>query len=323
MTSPKFSHGYGFDPAYGHDLSQLLAIRPPEPPADFAAFWQARFERVRSLDPQPRLTATGERRGGHAVHELTYTSTDGVTLHGWLLLPHDGAVTCGVVIGHGYGGRDRPDDPLEIEGAALLFPCFRGLGRSRVPGLAQNPNFHVLHHIEDRDRYVIGGCVDDLWLAVSALEALVPQVSGHVAYLGISFGGGIGALAAPWDARIRCLALEVPTFGHQALRLTLPCTGSGEAVRIFERRRDFHVMATLAYYDAATSAGFLQVPTLVAAALFDPAVPPPGQFAVHNAVPAPWRRLHVLQAGHFEYPEMHTQRQELEQEVARFVMQEV
>jgi cephalosporin-C deacetylase len=197
-------------------------------------------------------------------------------------------------------------------------PC---LGRSPAPGVPSNPNFHVLHHIDDRDRYVIGGCVDDFWLAVSALEALVPSVAGHVACLGISFSGGIGALAAPWDARIRCLAVEVPTFGHQALRLTLPCTGSGEAVRIYERRRAFHVMDTLAYYDAAVSAGFLKIPTLVAAALFDPSVPPPGQFAIHNAVPHDLRRLHVLQAGHFDYPQRLAQQRELEHAVARFVMQ--
>lgn len=323
MKPLPFTHGYGFDPAYGHDLAQLLAIGPPEASADFAEFWKCRFDRVKGLDPQPCLQPTGELRGRHAVNELTYTSTDGVTLHGWLLLPQDGAVTRGVVIGHGYGGRDQPDDPLDIEGAALLFPCSRGLGRSRVAGLPQNPNFHVLHHIDDRDRYILGGCVDDLWLAVSALEALVPAVAGRIAYLGISFGGGIGALAAPWDDRIRCLALEVPTFGHQALRLTLPCTGSGEAVRIFERRRPFHVLDTLAYYDAAASARFLQIPTLIAAALFDPSVPPPGQFAIHNAVPAPWRRLFVLQAGHFEYPDRSAQQRELEHMVARFVMQAI
>lgn len=322
MTSVSFAHGYPFDPAYGHDLPRLLAVEPPQAPAGFAEFWQRRFERVQPLDPQARATPTGEVRGRHAVHDLTYTSTEGVTLHGWLLLPLDGPVTRGVVIGHGYGGRDRPDDPLPIDGAALLYPCLRGLGRSRGQGLPQNPNFHVLHHIDDRDRYVIGGCVDDLWLAVSALEALVPSVVGHIACLGISFSGGIGALAAPWDSRIRCLGVEVPTFGHQALRLTLPCTGSGEAVRIYERRRAFHVMDTLAYYDAAVSAGFLQIPTLVAAALFDPAVPPPGQFALHNAVPARWRELFVLRAGHFEYPEMQAQQRELAHTVAQFVMRE-
>ncbi|SCD73188.1 cephalosporin-C deacetylase [Streptomyces sp. BpilaLS-43] len=58
----------------------------------------------------------------------------------------------------------------------------------------------------------------------------------------------------------------------------------------------------LRYFDAATAAARLELPTLVAAALFDPAVPPPGQFAVHNALPGP-RELLVLRAGHFRYAE--------------------
>ncbi|MEZ5576382.1 MAG: hypothetical protein R3F44_12440 [Candidatus Competibacteraceae bacterium] len=38
----------------------------------------------------------------------------------------------------------------------------------------------------------------------------------------------------------------------------------------------------------------------VAAARFDPAVPPPGQFAVYNALAGP-KELFVLRAGHFDH----------------------
>jgi cephalosporin-C deacetylase len=191
-----------------------------------------------------------------------------------------------------------------------------------VPGVSNNPYYHVLHDIQDRGRYLLGGCVEDLWLGVSALLALFPRVAGRVAYQGISFGGGIGALAAPWDPRIAALQLEVPSFGHQPLRLELPCIGSAEAVRGFQRHHsDLNVMETLAYYDAATAARFLSVPTLVAAALFDPVVPPPGQFAIHNAIPAPLRRLFVLEAGHFEYPSKQAQHAQLDRAVADFLME--
>jgi pimeloyl-ACP methyl ester carboxylesterase len=51
-------------------------------------------------------------------------------------------------------------------------------------------------------------------------------------------------------------------------------------------------------------------PVHVAAARFDPVVPPPGQFAVYNALPGD-RRLFVLDAGHFDYPRRRTQATEL------------
>jgi cephalosporin-C deacetylase len=225
-----------------------------------------------------------------------------------------------LVIGHGYGGRDTPDTHVPVEEAVLLYPCFRGFGRSVLPGVSADPRHHVLHDIDSRQRYIIGGCVDDLWLAVSALLVLFPEVAGKVACLGTSLGGGIGAMAAPWDTRINRLHLQVPTFGHQALRLTLPCVGSNEAVREFQHRHR-NVMETLAYYDAATAARYLQIPSMVAAALFDPAVPPPGQFAVYNAIAKPLRRLFVLEAGHFDYPGQEARLEELNRTLAAFLME--
>jgi len=320
MSARSFPHGYGFDPTYGFDLAQLLSITPPHPPEDFAAFWQQRHAAALSVKPMPRILPTGRKIGQHVVYDLSYFSTGGTEIGGWLLVPEDGRIRHGLVIGHGYGGRDTPDAPVPVDAAVCLFPCFRGFGRSALLGVAPDPRYHVLHDIDDRQRYIIGGCVDDLWLAVSALLELFPEVAGRVACLGISLGGGIGAMAAPWDVRINRLHLQVPTFGHQALRLTLPCVGSNEAVRAYQQRHG-NVMETLAYYDAASAARYLQIPTLVAAALFDPAVPPPGQFAVFNAIAEPLRRLFVMEAGHFDYPGKEARLEELNRTLAAFLME--
>lgn len=303
------------------DLAQLLCVAPPEPPQDFPDFWQRRHAFARTFDPRPRLRPAGWTLQRHVVHDIRYCSTGGVRIGGWVLVPQSGRVTRGLVVGHGYGGREGPDLPLAVDGCVTLFPCFRGLGRSPLPGVSAEPSEHVLHEIRDRDEYVLGGCVDDLWLGVSALLALFPEVSDRVAYCGSSFGGGIGALAAPWDRRISRLHLHVPTFGHHALRLTLACVGSGEAVRDYCRRHG-NVPGTLAYYDAASAARHLRIPTLVAAALIDPAVPPPGQFAVYNAIAEPLRRLFVLEAGHLDYADREARIEELNVAVARFLMEE-
>jgi cephalosporin-C deacetylase len=320
MGSPSLPHGYAFDPGYNMDLAQLLAIDAPQPPADFVDFWQQRHAAALALSPRPRIQLASSPYPHHAVYELRYTSTDAIEIGGWVLLPNHGRVRRGVVFGHGYGGCELPQDLLPVDDAVMLFPCFRGIGCSPVAGVSSDPNLHVLHHIEDRQRYIIGGCVDDLWLAVSALLALFPEVAGQVAYSGVSFGGGIGALAAPWDARMGRLHLQVPTFGHQALRLTLPSVGSGESVRSFQRQHDFQVMDTLAYFDAASAARYLRIPVLVAAALFDPVVPPPGQFAVFNAIAEPLKRLFVLQSGHFDDAAQAQQLREMHQQVAKFFM---
>jgi cephalosporin-C deacetylase len=294
------AHGYPFDPTYGYTPERLLAVEPPETPPDFRSFWRSRYQRVVGLPPQPRLGPAAPAPPGWVVRDLSYRSTGDCPIRGWVAEPADGRVERAVVLGHGYGGCDGPDAGLALPGTVLAFPCFRGLSRSRCPPISPDPAYHVLHDIHDRDRYVLGGCVEDLWLAVSALLEIYPGVRGRIGYAGISFGGGIGALALPWEARVARAALTVPTFGHHPLRLTLPCAGSGEAVRRFAREHR-NILATLPYYDAAVAARFVSMPMLVAAARFDPIVPPPGQFAIYNALPGA-KELVVLEAGHFDWP---------------------
>lgn len=285
-----------FDATYGYDLDALLAVDAPAEPAGFAEFWTSLYARALAVDTAPVVRPAAQP----GWHDVEFTSLDGVRLGGWLWLP-SGDVERAVVVGHGYGGRAQPDEGLDLPGTAVLFAALRGLPeRGLVPGIPSVSGEHVLHGIESAATYVHGGCVADVWCAASALLALLPSPPSRVAYAGGSFGGGIGALALPWDERFDRGALTVPSFGQHDLRLTMPCTGSGEAVRLHVARHP-EAREVLRFFDAATAARRLRIPMLVAPALWDPSVPPPGQFAVHNAIPGE-KELVVLPAGHAEYP---------------------
>lgn len=305
-----------FDPAYGYSLEQLLRIEPPPTPAGFAAFWQARYNRTMEHHPAQRLTRCGPIHPDFECYDLCYRSTDGFEIGGWALIPKHGPVRRGVIVGHGYGGRDAPDFNLPIPDAAFLFPCFRGLSRSRRYPISDNPDYHVLHNINDRNRYILGGCVEDLWLAVSTMQRLFPETAGHLAYLGISFGGGIGALALPWDHRIQRAHFNVPSFGHHPLRLQLPSRGSAASVQNYQREHG-HTLETLSYYDAAVAALNIRIPVHVAAALADPVVAPPGQFSIYNALPR-GKKLFLLDMGHSAYPRQAAQEKALLSELQDF-----
>lgn len=297
-------HRFGFDPTYGYDRAGLEQVGPPPgEPADFAAFWRQQYAAARTVDVAPRLGRRPRRSRRHGVHVYTveFTSTDTVRIGGWLTLPADGRVERGIVLGHGYGGRCEPDTEQPVPRAAVIQPVARGLRTaSLLPGVPAEAHGHVLHGIASRETYIHGGCAADVWCAATALTTLVPDSAARLDYVGASFGGGIGALALPWDERFASGHLEVPSFGNHPLRVTLECAGSGAAVR---ERYLAHpdVLDVLAYFDAATAASHLRIPVQVAAALFDPVVPPPGQFAVHNALAGP-RRLHVMPAGHYDHP---------------------
>lgn len=309
-------HDFPFDPSYGYTLRDLLAVSPPPEPPGFLAFWTRRHRAALALDPAPRLIPSASQRDGFRVHDLEYDSSGDFRIRGWLLEPSSTAPRCGLVLGHGYGGLDGPTEPLPREDAVYLIPCFRGLCRSQDPRIPQDPSLHVLHGIEDRDRYVLGGCVDDLWIGVSVLLRLFPRLTGHIGYAGTSFGGGIGALALAWDPRVARGHLNVPSFGNQRLRLALPTAGSADALQRFVRTQG-RMPETLPYYDAAVAARHIRQPIHLAAARFDPAVAPPGQFAIYNAIPGE-KHLYLLEAGHFDYPNRERQERELLAELRGF-----
>ncbi len=311
-------HPFDFDPTYGFDLDELRALRPPQAPPHFDDFWRARYAGALGVDPLPRLSPSESRHPDWHVHDLTYTSTDAVEIGGWLLLPRGGTVRRGLVVGHGYGGRDQPDFDVPVRETAVLFPCFRGLSRSRRPSISSDPAWHVLHDIDEPERYILGGCVEDLWLAVSVLLTLHPECRGRIGYSGISFGGGIGALAIPFDDRIDRGHLVVPTFGNMPLWLTLPTVGSGHAVQAY-RQAHGDVLDTLGLFDAATAATRIEKPMLLAVARFDPAVAPPCQFSIANARPTSnHHETVILDAGHFDYPGSEEQHALLSNKVERF-----
>ena len=311
-------HPYDFDPTYGFDLEQLRAMRPPVAWPGFAAFWRARYDHALGLDTAPRLSAGNAEHPGWLVQDITYTSTDGSQIGGWLLLPAGEKIRRGLVVGHGYGGREQPDFDLPVADTAILFPCFRGLSRSRHKPISQDPAWHVLHDIDKIDRYILGGCVEDLWTGVSVLTQLYPQLDGKIGYSGVSFGGGIGALAIPFDPRIDRGQLTVPTFGNIPVWLSLPTIGSGDAVQRYSRAHP-EVLETLRFFDAGTAASLIAKPMLVAVARFDPAVAPPCQFSVANALPTSNdHEIVVLDAGHFDYDGMQAQQEMLAEKVKAF-----
>jgi cephalosporin-C deacetylase len=301
------AHPYKFDPTYGLELEDLLALRPPAAPSNFDAFWQIRYGAALCVSPQPQLRQSASSHPDWLVHDITYISTDDFPIGGWLLLPTDGNVTRGLVVGHGYGGRDQPDFDIPVKETAVLFPCLRGLSRSRRPPISSDPAWHVLHDIDDPERYILGGCVEDLWLAVSVLTQLYPQTRGRIGYSGISFGGGVGALAIAFDPRIDRGHLALPTFGNMPLWLTLHTLGSGASVQIYQKTHP-DVLETLRLFDSASTATRIQVPMLMAVARFDPAVAPPCQFSVANGLPTSIdHETVILDAGHCDYPGGETQ----------------
>lgn len=313
-----YHHQYPFDPSYGYDLADLNKVKATGKPKDFKLFWENKYQCALDITPRVKIQDTGRKLGYWRIFDCYYESTHKVSIGGWLLLPEDGNVLTGYVSGHGYGGLTEPDTSLRLKNAAILMPCFRGIGRSRYAPVSTEPKWHVLHNIQDKQKYILGGCVQDIWCGITALIDLFPQLKDRIGYFGSSFGAGLGIFASAFDSRIKRAHFHVPTFANVNLRLTLPTAGSGEALRQFNQREPETLNATIHYFDAAHAAEYLTVPTHWALALFDPFVAPPGQFSAFNHAPSEKSRL-VLDAGHFEYENKNCQLQQMRSQMEAFL----
>ncbi len=305
-------HDFPFDPTHGYTLETLLQVTPPIGPEDFARFWLDTREQTIRIPVAIERRRIESAEAGQDLYEIEFSSLAG-RCGGWLSVPAGGSPTGLMVMGHGYGGRASAGTFPQDRSVAVLSPCARGFHRSAQPDVPSKAGQHVLHGIGARETYIHRFNVAEIWSAATVLRELFPAAGSRLFYYGASFGGGLGALALPWDPRFTRACLEVPSFGHHPLRLTLRCKGAGEAVRQWHEEHG-DVLPVLRYFDAATAATHLVQPTMVACALFDPTVPPAGQFAIYNALPGV-KRLHVATAGHFEYPERAEDMRKWQQEV--------
>jgi len=298
-------------------LEQLLQVNAPPAPPDFNAFWYSAYLAIQNFRPKIKLRDPQKKIKNWRVIDVYYSSTNDITIGGWLLVPVDKAPTRGFIVGHGYGGRNAPDSHLPFADAAIFFPCCRGLGRSAMPLISADPQWHILHDMDKREQYILKGCVEDIWIAVSCMEALFPCLQGKLGFLGLSFTGGIGALAMACEDRIARAHFNVPTFGHHRLRLRQPTLGSGHAVQSFFRKDPKSTLNTLRYYDAANAAEAITMPVHFALALKDSVVTPPGQFAIYNHTSSD-KRLFVLDQGHANYARQDEQERQLLAELDTF-----
>lgn len=314
--APQLEHPFPFDPTFGYNLDQLLAVQAPEAPADFADFWHQTYSEARRIPLNLSSREVACSTPGYRLFHVEYNSLGAIRIGAWITLPASGELNGGWVVGHGYGGRQEPHYALPLPPGPAIFFCARGFDRSAHRSIPGEAMYHVRHGIESRETYVLRGCVADIWGAASALIQLFPEAAQNLRYHGGSFGGGLGALALSWDDRFHKGFLDIPTFGNHPLRLTMPCVGSGESVRLYHAKHP-EVMEVLPYYDAAIAARFIKVPVCVAAALFDPAVVPPGQFCIYNSLGGP-RELYVRSAAHFVGPREAEDNAELLQLLNRF-----
>ena len=275
---------------------QLLAVRAEEPIRGFEEFWRRQYERAVSYKPD--YTVENELWSpdpGIKIYCVRFTACDGFKIGMWISRPEK---SCGGhILAQGYGNVATAAVGTN-PGLTVAMPCVPGLGLSQCKEIPWQLRYHAGYGFDDPEKYVIVSGVRNLWTAISIMIDMFPDVQDNIVCSGGSLGGGMGAMCIPWDKRIRAGELNVPTLGGRIM-LDYPGQETDPSYTRFTlAKASEQGMRVLDFCNAAAAAQFIKVPTLVTPALCDHNVPPPGQFAVANAIPEEYRILRIREVGH-------------------------
>ena len=287
-------HDFPFDPTNGHTLEQLLAVRGPEEPAGFRAFWEENYRLTMAMKPTYFIEREiWSPRPEERIYRIRVKNWDNTEFVMWITRPEK---SCGgLLLGQGYGNPATP--PVSTFGLTAAFACVRGLGMSQCKEFPWDTKKHVIHGIQSKETYILRGVIADQWMAASVLLDMFPDTAENLNYSGGSMGGGMGALLLPWDNRFKAAYLNVPTFGAE-IRFDYPSTGSGEACRQYILEHP-EARQVLAWFDASAAAKYIRIPVCATPAVFDPCVAPVGQFSIVNAIPEKYKTVFIRDTGHF------------------------
>jgi cephalosporin-C deacetylase len=290
----------GPDPLHG-------GLPPLRRPPDFAAFWAATVEELRSVPPALRREAVEDQGDGLVLEWLSFASLDGVRLHGYALRWTDAHARPLVIHSHGYGGQTRPMTAWARQGLDVVGVDVRGFGRSLDALMARSAWGWILTGSETPETSVLRGAVCDYLRAVEVGQRLVAPAPARTVLHGQSLAGGLALMAEALAPSADLLVLATPTFGWMEGRRLLVEIGSGaEVTRFLAAHPDYperDLMAVLRYFDSANFAELVTCPTLVGLGLLDRVVPAATVATITAHLTCP-HEVRYLPTSHAEPSEM-------------------
>ncbi len=102
------------------NLAQLLQVKASPAAKGFHAFWHAAYATVQDFRPEIKLKDTQQKVKNWQVMDVYYSSSNDLTIGGWLLLPIDKPPARGFIVGHGT----TDEKPLILICPLLMRPFF-------------------------------------------------------------------------------------------------------------------------------------------------------------------------------------------------------
>jgi len=268
------------------------ALRPPELPDDFDAFWK------RTLDEQSRVpldlqVKKVKEQGEHEVLKFSFAGLLGHRCYGWLTLPKDKSRKWpAVLVMPPAGMRSQP------------IPVFKGAVGMRINintadvDLPEDqydwrswPAPYLVSGILDRDHYCLRFAYAATVRAAEVLAARPDVDPAHIRLTGSSQGGGLAFIAAGLYSGFESAQAIKPGLCRLDWNLNhLQPPFFPIAVNDYTRQE---IENTLRYFLPCHFARKITCPISVSFALHDDITPAVGVFCAYNAIPGAKKTLAV------------------------------
>lgn len=278
-------------------------VAPPDPVADFDAFWSRTLAELAATPPRFVVRRDEEHcTPRHEVFTVEMTSLGGIVVRGWYVTPKASGRYPAILHLQGYSVAMRPEWFRQDDDVIRFGLDIRGHGRSAD---VVNPGFglpgYVGYGVEDADRYVYRGAYMDVGRALEFLASRPEVDPSRIAVEGMSQGGGLTfAAAALFPDRVAAAAAGVPFLSAFTDHIRIR--------RIYAEEMRAHLkenggawrdlLRTMNLIDIRNLAPRIRCPVFLAAALRDDDCPPHIGFAAYNNVPGAKEFILLPEDGH-------------------------
>ncbi|MDB5137902.1 MAG: alpha/beta fold hydrolase [Mucilaginibacter sp.] len=278
---------------YDDTTRRAFGIRPEEirstykRPDDFDAFWQAAKDELAKVKPEYKVThMPGMDTKTCRVFLVQMQSLDNVTIRGWLTEPivKDPKKKFAIILALPGYQIELPPILTEDPDVAFLTLNVRGQGNSREFYNARKEEY-VIHHIEDKNKYVMRGVVMDCIRAMDFIYARPEFKHDNIFVKGGSMGGFLAVATASLDKRVNLCSAQSPIFAdirNLVTRVDFPISYINMYLKTQPGLTLNKILNNLDYFDAKNFAPNITCKLLMSIGLLDTYVPPTNDYVVFN-----------------------------------------
>lgn len=280
---------------FGYEPENIVSL--PDSRPDFDEFWAKAVAEVRDLPMDATVSdqpvKQGEKRDMYLV---TYSSTDGETLKGYLIRPKDEGKYPVKVIYNGYGGMPWEIDVDGNPGVVEFIASTRG------QFLCNDSNRYgdwIRYHLEDPATYYYRGAYQDVARAIDYVVTLDCADLSRIYAEGGSQGGAFAFIAAALDGRVAAIAPYIPFMSDFKDYVDIAPWPASAILDEADKKGISREKAldNLSYFDVKNFARRIKCPVLMGVGLQDPVCPPHINFAVYNLIDGGVEKHFVIYPG--------------------------